>query len=48
MDVGFARRAKELIEAGGLPLEYHESEAAHHIDPAHVPAAAEWVRATLP
>jgi phospholipase/carboxylesterase len=48
MDVGFAHRAKELIEAGGLPLEYHESEAAHHIDPAHVPAAAEWVRATLP
>jgi phospholipase/carboxylesterase len=48
MDVGFAHRAKELIEAGGLPLEYAESEAAHHIDPAHVPAAAEWVRATLP
>ena len=48
MDVGFAHRAKDLIEAGGLPLEYHESDAAHHIDPAHVPAAAKWVRATLP
>jgi len=48
MDVTFARRAKELLEAGGLPVEYHESDAAHHIDPAHVPAAVDWLRATLP
>ena len=48
MDVGFARKAKELIEAAGLPLEYHESDAGHHIDPAHVPAAVDWLRATLP
>ena len=47
MDVGFARRARELLEAGGLPVEYHESDAAHHIDPAHVPAAVDWLRATL-
>ena len=47
MDVGFARKAKELIEVAGLPLEYHESDAAHHIDPAHVPAAVEWLRETL-
>ena len=43
----FARRARELLEAGGLHVEYHESDAAHHIDPAHVPAAVEWLRATL-
>jgi phospholipase/carboxylesterase len=48
MDVEFGRRARELLEAGGLPVEYHESDAAHHIDPAHVPAAVEWLRATLP
>jgi phospholipase/carboxylesterase len=48
MEVGFARRAEQLLEAGGLPVEYHESDAAHHIDPAHVPAAVEWLRATLP
>ena len=48
MDVGFARRARELLEGGGLPVEYHESDAAHHIDPAHVPAAVDWVRETLP
>ena len=39
MEVGFARRARDLLEAGGLQVDYHESDAAHHIDPAHVPAA---------
>jgi phospholipase/carboxylesterase len=48
MEVGFARRAKELLEAGGLPVSYHESDAAHHIDPAHVRPAADWLGATLP
>jgi phospholipase/carboxylesterase len=47
MDVEFARRARELLESGGLSVEYHESDAAHHIDPAHVPAAVEWLATTL-
>ncbi len=47
MEVGFARRARELLEQGGLEVEYHESDAGHHIDPAHVPAAVEWLAATL-
>jgi phospholipase/carboxylesterase len=47
MDVTLARRARELLEAGGLPVDYHESEAAHHIDPEHVPAAIDWLRQTL-
>ena len=47
MDVAFARSARDLLVAGGLPVEYHESDAAHHIDPAHVPAAVDWVAATL-
>jgi phospholipase/carboxylesterase len=47
MQVEFARQARELIEAGGLPVEYHESDAGHHIDPAHVPAAIDWVGETL-
>jgi phospholipase/carboxylesterase len=47
MHVEFARQARELIEAGGLQVEYHESDAGHHIDPAHVPAATEWLAATL-
>jgi len=47
MDVAFARAARELLEAGGLHVSYHESDAAHHIDPTHVPAAVDWVAATL-
>jgi phospholipase/carboxylesterase len=47
MAVEFARRARALLEAGGLDVEYHESDAAHHIDPAHVPAAVGWLQATL-
>jgi phospholipase/carboxylesterase len=47
MDVGFARTARATLEGAGLPVEYHESGAAHHIDPAHVPAAKEWLARTL-
>ncbi len=47
MDVAFARQARELLEAGGLPVEYHESDAGHHIDPAHVQPAVAWLRETL-
>ena len=43
MDVEFARDARALLQAGGLPVEYHESDAAHHIDPNHVPAATRWL-----
>ena len=39
MEVGFARRARDLLEAGGLHVDYHESDAAHHIDPEHIPPA---------
>jgi phospholipase/carboxylesterase len=46
--VDFGRRAHELVEAGGLPVSYHESDAGHHIDPAHVPAMVDWLRETLP
>jgi phospholipase/carboxylesterase len=45
MEVGFAQRARDLLTAGGLPVEYHESDAAHHIDPAHIPAAVAWLDA---
>jgi phospholipase/carboxylesterase len=45
MDVSFARSARELLEGAGFEVEYHESDAGHHIDPAHIPAAVEWVRA---
>ena len=47
MEIGFARRARDLLEAGGLAVDYHESDAAHHIDPAHIPAAQRLVAAAL-
>ena len=35
MEVGFARRARELLEAGGTDVDYHECDYGHQIDPAH-------------
>lgn len=43
MEVDFARRARDLLEVGGFEVEYHESDAAHEIDPAHLSAAADWL-----
>jgi len=45
--VGFARQARELLEAGGLDVSYHESDVAHQIDPAHVAAATRWLEGVL-
>jgi phospholipase/carboxylesterase len=47
MDVAFARQARDLLQGGGIDVEYHESDAAHHIDPDHIPAAVSWLGATL-
>lgn len=47
MEIGFAHRARELFEAGGLEVEYHESDVGHQIDPAHLTAAAGWLAQTV-
>jgi phospholipase/carboxylesterase len=47
IEVGFAQRANALLTQAGMDVEYHESDAAHHIDPAHLPRAIAWVNATL-
>jgi phospholipase/carboxylesterase len=47
MEIGFAHRARELLEEGGLAVDYHESDVGHEIDPAHLAAAMEWLAATL-
>ena len=47
MEVGFAQRARDLLEAGGVEVEYHESDAAHHIDPAHVGPATAWLAGVI-
>jgi phospholipase/carboxylesterase len=48
MSIEFARQARQLLEAGGLAVDYHESDTGHNIDPQHVPAAVDWLRTTLP
>jgi phospholipase/carboxylesterase len=45
--IEFARRARELVEAGGLDLTYRESELGHQIDPAHLREAATWLGEVL-
>jgi phospholipase/carboxylesterase len=47
IDVGFARRARELLDDAGLPVSYHESDAGHQIHPAHIRAAAAWLEEAL-
>ncbi|HEY3725844.1 MAG TPA: phospholipase [Solirubrobacteraceae bacterium] len=47
MDVEFARRARDLLGRAGLPLDYHESDVGHQIDPRHLEAAASWLTATV-
>jgi phospholipase/carboxylesterase len=47
MEVGFARRARDLLEAAGLAVEYRESEVGHQIDPSHLVDATAWLEATL-
>jgi phospholipase/carboxylesterase len=48
MSIDFAHRARELLDGAGLPVSYHESDAAHHIDPAHLEPARTWLAETLP
>jgi phospholipase/carboxylesterase len=45
--VEFARRARELLEAAGLQVAYHESDVGHQIDPGVLPAAGSWLRDSI-
>ncbi len=48
IEVGFARRARELLEAGGLEVEYRESPIGHAIDPGGLAAARSWLDGRVP
>ena len=48
IDVAFARAAEQLLRDGGLDVAYHESDAAHNIDPAQLPAASAWLGRAVP
>lgn len=43
MEIGFAHRARELLEGGGIEVDYHESDVGHQIDPTHLAAARAWL-----
>jgi phospholipase/carboxylesterase len=47
IEVGFAQRAREQLEAGGLDVEYRESDIGHQIDPSHLRDATAWLGETL-
>lgn len=46
--VDFGRRARDLLAAGGLEVEYRESELGHQIDPSHLSDARGWLSEVLP
>lgn len=48
IEIGFAQRARELLEAGGLAVDYIESDVAHQIDPQQLRAAGGWLNRVLP
>jgi phospholipase/carboxylesterase len=43
IDVSFGQNARDFLTGAGLAVEYHESEAAHHIDPRMLPEAKDFV-----
>jgi phospholipase/carboxylesterase len=45
--VEFARSARAELTAAGLDVDYHESDSGHHIDPREIPAASNWLAATV-
>jgi phospholipase/carboxylesterase len=48
IDSGFARRAAELLESGGLAVDYLESDAGHWVPPELVPRMRELVARVVP
>jgi phospholipase/carboxylesterase len=47
MNIAFARQARALLDEAGFPVEYHESDAGHFIDPDHIPHAVRWLSERL-
>jgi phospholipase/carboxylesterase len=47
ISVDFAQRARDLLEGGGLTVDYHEFEGGHNIDPRDLPRVVEWVHRVL-
>lgn len=47
IEVGFARRARELLEGASFDVDYGESDAPHAINPADIPRATAWLEEVL-
>ena len=47
IDVSFGRRASQVLADAGLRVEYHESQAAHHVEPRQLPDAIRWLGEAL-
>ena len=47
IEVEFAQRARDLLEAGGLEVTYRESDLGHQIDPRTWPTRRAWLGETL-
>jgi phospholipase/carboxylesterase len=43
IDVGFARAARERLEASPVELTYREHDGAHHVDPRVLAELPDWV-----
>jgi phospholipase/carboxylesterase len=48
IEVGFGRRARDLLATHDLAVSYHETDGAHQIEADEVKLAAEWLGRTLP
>src|SRR4051794_22393411 len=47
MSIDFAHQARDTLKGAGFDVEYHESDAAHFIDPDHIPNAVRWLSERL-
>ena len=47
IEVGFGRHARDLLEQGGLAVDYHEHAGGHAIHPDHAAAARIWLSARV-
>jgi phospholipase/carboxylesterase len=45
--VEFAQQARETLSTAGFDVEYHESPAAHHVDPRLLPEISDWITRVL-
>ena len=45
--VGFGRKARDLLEEGGLAVTYRETRMQHGIDYAVIPEIRDWVASVI-